>query len=281
MHFTIRHRTLYRYSSQVKLSPHRLRFHPRNDGAQRVVRHHLNISPQPTGRNEHLDLEGNRVAQIWFEEAVDHLDIEANMQIETLRSNAFNFILAPEATILPIVHEHDLLCARAYLERIEPDDAVTAYAAELSIAVDRDTLDFLDHLNRRIYAGFTQTHRDTGAPQSPAFTLQSRRGACRDLAVLFVDCCRAEGIAARFVSGYQKGNLRDERRDLHAWPEVYLPGAGWCGFDPTQGEAVTDAHVTIAAAAHSRDTMPVSGAISSNGASSTLDYTVEIHASEA
>lgn len=281
MRFTIRHRTLYRYSSLVKLSPHQLRFHPRNDGTQRDIRHHLNISPQPTGRNEYLDLEGNRVTQVWFEEVADHLDIEANMQIETLRSNAFNFILAPEATVLPIIHEHDLLCARAYLERIEPDDAVTAYAAELSIAVNRDTLDFLDHLNRRMYAGFTQTHRDTGAPQSPAFTLQSRRGACRDLAVLFVDCCRAEGIAARFVSGYQQGNFRDQRRDLHAWPEVYLPGAGWRGFDPTQGEAVTDAHVTIAAAAHARDTMPVSGAVSSNGASSTLDYTVEIQTSEA
>lgn len=281
MRFTIRHRTLYRYSSSVRLSPHRLRFHPRDDGAQRVVRHHLNISPQPTGRNEHLDLEGNRVTQIWFAEVTDHLEIEVNMQIETLRNNAFNFILAPEATFLPIDHEHDFLYARAYLERIEPDDAVTAFAAELSLAGKRDTLSFLDHLNRRIYAGFTQIHRDTGAPQSPAFTLQSRRGACRDLAVLFVDCCRAEGIAARFVSGYQKCNLLDERRDLHAWPEVYLPGAGWRGFDPTQGEAVTDAHVTIAAAAHSRDTMPVSGAVSSNGASGTLDYTVQIKASEA
>jgi len=101
------------------------------------------------------------------------------------------------------------------------------------------------------------------------------------LAVLFVDCCRAEGIAARFVSGYQKGNLQSERRDLHTWPEVYLPGAGWRGFDPTHGEAVADAHVTIAAAAHSRDTMPVSGVFSCNGANSSLEYTVEIQVSEA
>ena len=110
-----------------------------------------------------------------------------------------------------------------------------------------------------------------------------RLGACRDLAVLFVDCCRAEGIAARFVSGYQKGNLLSERRDLHAWPEVYLPGAGWRGFDPPppHGEAVSDVHVTMAAAAHSRDTMPVSGVFSGDGANSTLEYTVEIQVSEA
>jgi transglutaminase-like putative cysteine protease len=280
MHFTIMHRTHYRYSSPVILSPHRLRFYPRDDGAQRVIEHQLEISPPPLGRNEHLDLEGNRVTQIWFEEAVDHLEIEVSMQIETLRSNAFDFILAPEAAVLPIDHEHDLICARAYLERIEPDDAVTAFAAELSLAVKRDTLSFLDRLNRQIFAEFTQTHRHTGAPQSPAFTLQSRQGACRDLAVLFVDCCRAEGIAARFASGYQKGNLQSERRDLHAWPEVYLPGAGWRGFDPTHGEAVADTHVTIAAAAHSRDTMPVSGVFSGKDVSSTLDYTVEIQVSE-
>jgi transglutaminase-like putative cysteine protease len=276
MLFTIRHRTHYRYSHPVQFSPQRLRFHPRDDGAQRVIEHRLIITPTPLGRNEHLDLEGNRVTQIWFEEAADHLDIEVYMQIETLRSNAFDFILAPEAAVLPIDHEHDLICARAYLERIEPDDAVTAFAAELSLAVKCDTLCFLDRLNRRIFAEFTQTHRHAGAPQSPAFTLQNRHGACRDLAVLFVDCCRAEGIAARFASGYQKGNLQSERRHLHAWPEVYLPGAGWRGFDPTHGEAVADTHVTIAAAAHSRDTMPVSGIFSGKGASSTLDYTVEI-----
>jgi transglutaminase-like putative cysteine protease len=280
MHFRIRHHTHYRYSHPVQLNPQELRFHPRDDGAQRVVDHQLNIIPTPVGRNDHLDLEGNRVTQVWFQEETDYFDIEVAMQVETLRRSAFDFVLAPEAAVLPIDHEHDIICARAYLERIEPDDAVTAFAAELSLAVKRNTLTFLDRLNRQLFAEFAQTHRDTGAPQSPAFTLQSRRGACRDLAVLFVDCCRAEGIAARFASGYQKGDPRSERRHLHAWPEVYLPGAGWRGYDPTHGEAVADAHVTIAAAAHSRDTMPVSGVFSGAGASSTLDYTVEIQASE-
>jgi transglutaminase-like putative cysteine protease len=280
MHFTIRHHTRYRYSHPVRFSPQRLRFHPRDDGAQRVIDHQINIAPTPVGRNDHLDLEGNRVTQVWFEEENDCFDIEVTMQVETLRRDAFDFILAPEATFLPIGHEQDIICARAYLERITPDDSVTAFAAELSLSVNRDTLSFLDRLNRQLFADFTRVHRETGAPQSPAFTLQSRRGACRDLAVLFVDCCRAEGIAARFASGYQKGDLRSERRHLHAWPEVYLPGAGWRGFDPTHGEAVGETHVTIAAAAHSRDTMPVSGIFSGAGVSSRLDYTVEIHVSE-
>jgi len=152
------------------------------------------------------------------------------MQIETLRRNAFDFILTPEAAVLPIDHEHDAICARAYLERIQPDDAVTAFAAELSLAVNRDMVGFLDLLNRQLFADFDPTLRDTGGPQSPAYTLRTRHGACRDLAVLFVDCCRAEGVAARFASGYQKGDLRSEQRHLHAWPEVYLPGGGWRGF---------------------------------------------------
>lgn len=280
MHFTIRHHTHYRYSQPVRFGAQRLRFYPRDDGAQRIIAHHLDIAPMPVGRNEHLDLEGNRVTQVWFEEETDHLDIAVTMQVETLRRNAFEYILAPEAAILPIDHEHDIICARAYLERIQPDDSVTAFAAELSLAVKRDTLSFLDRLNRQLFADFTQEHRDIGAPQSPASTLQSHRGACRDLAMLFVDCCRAEGIAARFASGYQKGNLQSERRHLHAWPEVYLPGAGWRGFDPTHGEAVADTHVTIAAAANARDTMPVSGIFNGEGASSSLDYTVEIQVSE-
>jgi transglutaminase-like putative cysteine protease len=280
MHFTIRHNTHYRYSRPVQFGPQQLRFHPRDDGAQRVIDHRLNVYPVPLGRNDHLDLEGNRVTQVWFGQETNHFDIEVTMQVETLRRKAVDFILVPEAAVLPITHEHDAICARAYLERIEPDDAVTAFAAELSLAVNRDTLRFLNGLSHRLFSDFSHMHRATGAPQSPALTLESRRGACRDLAVLFVNCCRSEGIAARFASGYQKGDLQSERRHLHAWPEVYLPGAGWRGFDPTHGEAIADTHVTIAAAAHPRDTMPVSGSFNGDGATSTLDYTVEIQVLE-
>ena len=133
-----------------------------------------------------------------------------------------------------------------------------------------------EKINRRLFDEFDHVYRHSGGPQTPAHTLQSRRGACRDLAVLFVDCCRAEGIAARFASGYQRGNLNAERRDLHAWPEVYLPGAGWRGYDPTHGEAIADTHVTIAAAAHTRNTMPVIGSFIGEGATSQLDFTVQI-----
>ena len=276
MRFTIQHHTRYSYTGPVELGPQQLRFYPRDDGAQRVINFQLDISPVPLGRNDHLDLEGNRVTQIWFGQQTDHFDLEVTMEVETLRQNAFDFIMDPDAAFLPINHAEDFTCARAYLERIEQDDSVTAFAAEASLAVNKDTLRFLDSLNHQLFSDYSHIHRDTGAPQSPAQTLQSRRGACRDLAVLFVDCCRCEGIAARFASGYQKGNLQSEQRHLHAWPEVYLPGAGWRGYDPTHGIALADTHVTIAAAAHSRDTMPVTGNFKGKGVSSTLDYNLEI-----
>lgn len=276
MRFTIEHRTRYSYSQPVRLSPHRLRFYPRDDGAQQVVEHRLEISPLPLGRNEHIDLEGNRVTQVWFGPDTAHLEIQVVMQVETVRRNPFDFVLDQEALSLPIDHAHDVVCARGYLERIEADDTVTAFAAELSLAEDRNTLRFVDRLNRELFANFSHIHRETGTPQSPALTLQSHQGACRDLAVLFVDCCRAEGLAARFASGYQRGNLQSERRHLHAWPEVYLPGAGWRGFDPTHGEAIADTHVTVAAAARPQDTMPVDGIFTGQGASSSLDYDLSI-----
>ena len=280
MHFAIHHHTRYRYSQPVRLAPQWLRFHPRNDGSQRVLKHQLRITPSPLGRNLHLDLEGNQVTQVWFEGETQQFEIEIEMEIETLRSNPFDFILAPEAMTLPIQQVLCQPCARAYLERHQIEPAVTEYVTELRQVAGEDSLDFLDGLNRQLFRDFSRVIRDTGEPQSPAVTLQSRRGACRDLSVLFVDCCRAQGIPARFVSGYQKGDGQRARRYLHAWPEIYLPGAGWLAYDPTHGEIVSDTHVTIAAAAHPRDTMPVTGGFYGEGISSELDFTLNIEVAE-
>ena len=280
MFFKIHHYTSYRYSSPVRLNPQLLRFRPREDGAQHITDYRIHITPTPVGQNDHLDLEGNRVSQVWFDGETDLLEIDVNIQVETRRRDAFDFMLAPEVNRLPISLVNDRACARAYLERIHSDDAVTAFAAELSLAVERDTRTYLDRLNQELFNRFEHIIRHHGEPQDPAHTLQTRRGACRDLSVLFVDCCRAEGIPARFASGYQRGDDKRERRYLHAWPEVYLPGAGWRGFDPTHAEAITDTHVTVAAAAHPRDTMPLTGSFSGTQVTSHLDFTLDIEATE-
>ncbi|MBT8449705.1 MAG: transglutaminase family protein, partial [Gammaproteobacteria bacterium] len=116
MKFLIQHNTHYRYSRPVILGPQDLRFYPREDGSLRVINFQLNIAPAPLGRNDHQDLEGNRVTQVWFENETDHFDIQLNMQVETLRHNAFDFILEPEAEVLPINHVEDFIITQGYLE---------------------------------------------------------------------------------------------------------------------------------------------------------------------
>lgn len=276
MWFGIRHRTSYRYSAPVRLGPHWLRFRPRDDGAQRLVDYQLRIDPSPAGLNDHLDLHGNHVTQAWFEGETDRLDVEASMRVETLRPDPFRFILAPEALRLPIGSSPGSARFEACLERATPDDAVTQLAAALRAEVKADSIGFALRLNRLLFEDFENVIRHRGAPQPPARTLAARRGACRDLAVLFVDCCRAAGLPARFASGYQKGDRRRRRRYLHAWPEVYLPGAGWRGFDPTHGTAVADAHVTIAAASRPEGTMPVTGGFAGCDVRASLRFAIEI-----
>lgn len=276
MRFIIQHHTRYNYSHNIKLGPQLLRFYPRNDSRQNVISYQIQVNPIPAGYNEYVDLEGNRVRQIWFDGGTNYLDIQVNMTVATHTRPTLEGYLTPQALSLPIQHDQDYNYVQAYLQRIDMDDNVTVFAAELSIAANHQTLAFLKQLNQQLHSEFHQIHRDSGPPQTPAFTLQTRHGACRDLALLFADCCRAEGIAARFVSGYQKGESQSQQRHLHAWPEVYLPGAGWYAYDPTHGEMVSDTHVTIAAAAHPEDTMPVTGSFDAQGANSILDYQIKI-----
>ena len=280
MLFEIRHHTRYDYSSAVRLGPQWLRFHPRDDVTQQVLSHRIDTLPSPIGQNVHLDLEGNRVTQLWFDSPTDRFEVEVNMRVRTLERNAYEFILLPEAISLPIAHSPDNALIRAYLQRNVKDETVTRFARDLGLTVEQDSLRFLELLNRTLFTDFERMIRDSGEPQRPEYTLETRRGACRDLCVLFVDCCRAQGIPARFASGYQKGDGRRSRRYLHAWPEVYLPGAGWRAYDPTHGEIVTDTHVTIAAAAQPRDTMPITGGFYADQVKSRLAFELEIQVSE-
>ena len=276
MRFIIQHHTHYSYSKKVRLGSQLLRFYPRVGSLQSVINYQIQIDPIPFGFNEYVDLEGNRARLIWFDGLTDYLDIQINMTVDTHRLKALGGFLESQALSLPIQHQDDYSYVQAYLQRTDMDDRVTAFAAELSMAVNHQTLSFLTQLNQQLHREFSQIHRHVGPPQKPAFTLQTRQGACRDLALLFVECCRAEGIAARFVSGYQQSDVQSKQRHLHAWTEVYLPGAGWCAYDPSQGEVVSGNHVAIAAAAHPKDTMPVTGSFDAQGASSTLGYIINI-----
>jgi transglutaminase-like putative cysteine protease len=132
-------------------------------------------------------------------------------------------------------------------------------------------------LNRTLFARMRHEIRAEGAAWSPERTLFAGGGACRDVTALFMAACRSLGIAARFVSGYQAAaDTPDGRRHLHAWPEAFLPGVGWRGFDPTHGLAVTDGHVALCAAPDQAATMPIEGGFYGDAVASTREYDVQI-----
>jgi len=141
------------------------------------------------------------------------------------------------------------------------DPVATQLAEEICHCVHGNPIDFLHELNQRIYNTCQYDVRPDGEPRSPSITWTKREGSCRDFAVLFAAACRTVGLAARFVSGYQEGDPDTTERDLHAWVEVYLPGAGWRGYDPTHGLAVADGHISVAASVLSRYAAPIEGMV--------------------
>ena len=260
MQFEISHRTLFTYSRPVFLEPQTLRFRPRADDAQWLEAFELSVTPEPDGMTGILDADGNSVAQAWFSGLHEHLEITTRARVQTLRENPFDFLLDSSPPTLPFTYPESLtwLLAPARHRQIRRSDDDPVYQFAQHVRRDaRDIYSYLDQLSRVLHHEFDFIHRERGGPNSPVETLRIRQGACRDLAVLFIDAARAMGLAARFVSGYQADANQDEH-SLHAWAEVFLPGAGWRGYDPTQGLLVSDRHIAVAAAVDPADAAPVS-----------------------
>ena len=156
---------------------------------------------------------------------------------------------------------------------------VAAWAAELAAAVEHNTTAFLMQLADRIHHDFQHVGRFEGEPMAPEQTLAGRSGACRDTAMLFVAACRSQGLAARFVSGYSIHHPPEvTEHELHAWAEVYLPGAGWRGYDPSLGLAVADGHLVLATAPDHILAAPVTGTYRGTGVTSTMTYALTVKA---
>ncbi len=271
MRFSVCHETHYRYSSPVRFAAHVLRLTPRTDNAV-LQAHRLTIDPVPSMRRDQTDRYGNLITRLEFEGLSDHLRIESRFDLDT-RAPVTGCPAPP-----PLPWPPGTSNAMAdYLPPGGQDESVRAFAAGLASESEWNVVGFLDRLNQTL---FTQTDRNIragGAAQAPAHTLATGRGACRDLAVLFMTACRSLGIAARFVSGYQAhADTPDGRRHLHAWAEVFLPCAGWQGFDPMHGLPVTDGHVALCTAPDQAATMPVEGGYYGDGVTSKLDYDVRI-----
>jgi transglutaminase-like putative cysteine protease len=256
--FQISHSTIYEYPRPVTFAPHILRLRPQSSGQQSVMQFGLQISPVPLRTVEVRDLDGNDILQVWFDDApTTSLQIQSQSQVLSHLSNPFDYLLEPWAVRLPIDYPVSVW------QRLQPylgnhiDPVATQLGAEIW-AEYATTGDFLNALNQQIYSSCAYLLRPDGWPWPPGVTWSKRSGSCRDLAVLFIEVCRSVGLAARFVSGYEAGVEATERY-LHAWVEVFLPGAGWRGYDPTHGLVVGDDHIVLVAAPSQQQTMPIEG----------------------
>jgi transglutaminase-like putative cysteine protease len=260
MRISVVHTTVYRYESPVHLEPHTFRLRPREDGAQRLIDYSMEILPAPAGRSVCLDQDGNVVLEVWFTSPVDVLSARSAFQMETLRENPFDFLLArPESYTLPLVYAEPWRASLAPYMTVGTPPPVREFTAAAVQKAGGKTLGFLNVLNGSLFETCRHENRDQGPPLAPEVTLAQGAGSCRDLAVLFCAACRTVGIAARFVSGYEADSAIDDEPHMHAWAEVYLPGGGWRGYDPSRGLAVSTSHVAVAAAADPQLAAPVSG----------------------
>jgi transglutaminase-like putative cysteine protease len=270
--FRVQHESSYRYDVPVQLGTHSLRLTPRAS-AGRIISREIVVEPVPIERTETTDAFDNHVTRLVFSGSTQVLRVESRFELDTWAPPA----LAPLAERLPLARPHDASLG-AYLDAsVHP--SVEQLARGIALDVHGEPLAFLDRLTRTLHERIDRHVRPSGNAREAHETLAIGSGACRDLTVLFLTACRCQGLAARFVSGYQaQAQTPDGQRHLHAWAEVFLPGTGFRGWDPMHGVRVNDGHVPLCAAPEQAATMPIEGGFSFQGAvvNSTLDHSVRI-----
>ena len=285
---TIHHQTIYRYRTPMAFGPHRLMLRPRESHALRLYQHELAITPSAVVTWAH-DVAGNSVATASFSEPSDTLTIDsaATLSIDVDRWPVFD--IAASAQRFPFLLSEDemtdlgALRLQAYLDSA---GRVREWAQSFVAGAGTDTLSLLKDISAGVAAQIAYETREDEGAQSPDETLARRSGSCRDFAVLFVDAVRSLGFGARIVSGYLYDPDLDMRGSTgagstHAWAEVYVPGAGWITFDPTNRSVGGFNLIPVAMARHISQTMPVSGSFAGDvSAFLGLEVTVTVTAAE-
>ncbi|MDB4990322.1 MAG: cysteine protease, partial [Myxococcaceae bacterium] len=280
----IDHRTEYQFAGQVTLLPHRLLLRPRESHSVRITSSRLTISPAHAIRWQR-DAFDNSVAVVSFAEIASTLQIVSEVVIEHFDDTPLDFVVDPDATFYPFAYSPEDVARLAPLRAMswyQDYAAVERYLAELGVlgTAGVQTFTVLDTLNRAIARDFRYQAREDQGVQSPAQTLSMRSGSCRDLAALFLDGCRQLGLASRFVSGYHTSYANDTGPgSTHAWAEVYIPGPGWTGFDPTAGVVTGNEHIAVAVARHPETVPPVAGSyLGPATPAPLLSVSVRVHA---
>ena len=280
MFLRIIHATRYDYSSPVSFAPHALYLRPRETPRQRLHSFELTLAPAAR-RIATNDAEDNALDWAYFDAATRSttLEFRSEFLVETLDANPFDFFLKPTALSFPFAY--DAAESFALGPCFAPPRG--ADAAQLRAWLDAhlpappsDTIAFLTALNAAVRTALSYSRRDEPGIQTPSETLARGGGSCRDFAVFFLALCRQLGLAARFASGYlheppDPAVTNPTPPAMHAWAEVYLPGAGWRGLDPTRGIFCDDSFVPVAHTALAENVNPIQGNFFSAGpATSTL-----------
>ncbi|KAI3594398.1 Large protein containing transglutaminase-like domain [Cupriavidus sp. U2] len=272
-HVALSHVTHYRYDRPVQLSPQVVRLRPAPHCRTPILSYSLRIEPVQHFVNWQQDPFSNYLARLVIPEPTTEFRVTVDLIAEMAVYNPFDFFLEPSAEKIPFAYDaglaHDLA---PYLAK----DPLTPRLAAFVDSIDRApraTLDFLVDLNQRLQREIRYLIRMEPGVQSPETTLENGSGSCRDTGWLLVQTLRHLGLAARFVSGYLLQLTPDVKAvdgpvgaeadftDLHAWCEVYLPGAGWIGLDPTSGLLAGEGHIPLACTPEPSSAAPVSGAV--------------------
>lgn len=267
----ISHKTVYKYDRSVNLSPHIFRLRPAPHSRTPIESYSLKIKPENHFFNWQQDPFGNYQARVVFPEKTDELSIDVEIVADLKTINPFDFFVEESAEEFPFKYSEGIKKELApYLEINDKGDLIDAFIKTIDYT-PRKTIYFLIDLNRKIYEFLKYNIRLQPGVQSSEETLECQTGSCRDYAWLFVQVMRHLGFGARFVSGYIVQLKSDEPSldgpsgpaedftDLHAWTEIYLPGAGWIGFDSTSGLLAGEGHIPLSCTPHYESAAAVTG----------------------
>ncbi|TRX49196.1 transglutaminase family protein [Fulvivirga sp. M361] len=279
MRLNIRHNTLYSYSKTVFLEPHYLLMYPLQRPYVTVEHISFDISPQPLGTADVLDIFNNPTKQIWFAEMQNMLHIEVDMVLSLEPFNPFTFLPFPEvdlshSELYAFEKTHALNPFLRYDEEMITEDMKTLLS-DMVAGARNDIIATLTNLLGHIHKNWDHSIRLHPDVWSSDECYNKKKGSCRDLAWMMMIMLRYLKLATRFVSGYSFNPEQRNGHELHAWLEVFIPGGGWIGVDPSLGLFATDHFVPLAVGSEPKFTMPVNGSYRGS-AISNMESTVTI-----
>ena len=280
MRARITHSLRYKYNAPVLLGPHRFCLKPRGHGFQRLLAFDLSITPEPSSLYPLLAASGDEILRARFSGGTDLFLLQAVSEVATQTPPPLELCLEEHAPELPYpIGRLNLDLSGSllgWLPNGQHDPAAVDLAQEALMGSDHQAVAFLTQLVAIIQDRVKYTQRHLGPAWPAGRTLKERVGSCRDLAMLMIETCRSVGLPARFVSGYHLVEPRPKRYELHAWAEIYLPGAGWRGFDPSGRGAIDDRYIVVATSSKPPLTAAVTGSFSGpQGVESDMSWSID------